>query len=80
VHRIGTELMRALVTQHSTFATFLSEPLDGLQRWQMFMILITVVCSQARAQRHPRRRPAAASCRRRLLAPAHTGARTNDAS
>ena len=46
VHRIGTELMRALVTQHETFATFLSEPLDGLQRWQMFMILITVVCSQ----------------------------------
>ena len=71
VHRIGTELMRALVTQHETFATFLSEPLDGLQRWQsacsalvewgcdsaaeqyccphplaVFMILITVVCSQ----------------------------------
>ena len=46
VHRIGTELMRALITQHETFATFLSEPLDGLQRWQMFMILVTVVCSQ----------------------------------
>ncbi len=42
VHRIGTELMRALVTQHSTFACFLSEPLDGLQRWQMFVILITL--------------------------------------
>ena len=24
---------------------FLSEPLDGLQRWQMFMIIVTLVCS-----------------------------------
>jgi hypothetical protein len=52
VHRISTELMRALVTQHNTFATFLSEPLDGLQRWQMFMILITVVCSQCACPRN----------------------------
>jgi hypothetical protein len=29
-----------------TFATFLSEPLDGLQRWQMFMIIVTLVVSQ----------------------------------
>jgi hypothetical protein len=29
--------MRAFTTKHETFATFLSEPLDGLQRWQMFM-------------------------------------------
>jgi hypothetical protein len=46
VHRVGTDLMRALITQHSTFACFLSEPLDGLQRWQMFVIIITLVCSQ----------------------------------
>ena len=26
--------------------TFLGEPLDGLQRWQMFMILITLIASQ----------------------------------
>lgn len=34
VHRAGTEITRALVTGHSTFSTFLSEPLGGLQRWQ----------------------------------------------
>jgi hypothetical protein len=34
LHRTCTELARAVITQHSTFATFLSEPLDGLQRWQ----------------------------------------------
>ena len=34
LHRTCTELARAVITKHSTFATFLSEPLDGLQRWQ----------------------------------------------
>jgi hypothetical protein len=34
VERTCSGLMRAIVVKHSTFATFLSEPLDGLQRWQ----------------------------------------------
>ncbi len=46
VQRTAVGVLRALVTRHSTFATFLSEPLDGLQRWQMFMILVTLVISQ----------------------------------
>ena len=46
MHRTFTELARALITKHSTFATFLSEPLDGLQRWQMFMLLVTLVLEQ----------------------------------
>ena len=46
LHRTGTEMMRALVMRHDTFRTFLSEPMDGLQHWQMFMILVSVVCSQ----------------------------------
>jgi hypothetical protein len=33
-HRACTDLMRAFTTRHATLATFLSEPLDGLQRWQ----------------------------------------------
>ncbi len=31
VHRTSVSLLRSLVTKHSTFAVFLSEPLDGLQ-------------------------------------------------
>ena len=38
--------MRALITQHPTMSTFLSEPLEGMQRWQKFVALITLVCSQ----------------------------------
>jgi hypothetical protein len=34
LHRTLTNIMSAFVTQHSTFSTFLSEPLDALQRWQ----------------------------------------------
>jgi hypothetical protein len=34
VHRTITSVVAAFITKHSTFATFLSEPLDGLQRWQ----------------------------------------------
>ena len=45
-HRTSAELMRAVCTKHETFAVFLSAPLDGLQRWQMWMILISVVASQ----------------------------------
>ena len=46
IHRLCTNLTRAVVTKHSTMATFLSEPLDGLQRWQMFMIIVTLCISQ----------------------------------
>jgi hypothetical protein len=45
-HRASTEILRALVTRHETFAVFLSTPMDGLQRWQLFMILISVIGSQ----------------------------------
>ncbi len=45
-HRAGVKVTRSLMLEHDTFRTFLSEPLDGLQRWQMFYIIITLVCSQ----------------------------------
>jgi hypothetical protein len=44
--RAATSLWHALVTKHETAACFLSEPLDGLQRWQMWMIIMTLVLSQ----------------------------------
>jgi hypothetical protein len=50
LHRSGCELMRAVCTKHETFSVFLSAPLDGLQRWQMWMIVITLVIEQARGQ------------------------------
>ena len=37
-HRVATDVLRAVVVQHETFAVFLSEPLDGLQRWQSALI------------------------------------------
>jgi hypothetical protein len=46
LHRSLVELMRAVCTKHSTFAVFLSSPLDGLQRWQMWMILVTLIINQ----------------------------------
>jgi hypothetical protein len=45
-HRTCTELVRAICTKHSTFSVFLSAPLDGLQRWQTWMILITLIIEQ----------------------------------
>ena len=45
-HRAGGELLRALVTRHDTFRVFLSEPLDGLQRWQMWCIVLTLLLTQ----------------------------------
>jgi hypothetical protein len=45
-HRVGVALMRALTQKHSTFSVFLSEPLDGLQRWQLFVLLVSVVLTQ----------------------------------
>ena len=45
-HRASSEMVRALFTKHSTFAVFLSAPLDGLQRWQMWCMLLTVIITQ----------------------------------
>jgi hypothetical protein len=42
VQRTMTAVTHALVQKHGTFATFISEPLDGLQRWQMFMVRVGV--------------------------------------
>ena len=42
----STHLPSRRAPQNETFRTFLSEPLDGLQRWQMFMILVTLIISQ----------------------------------
>lgn len=44
--RATTALVRAITSRHETFAVFLSEPLDGLQRWQMFIIIVSLVLSQ----------------------------------
>jgi hypothetical protein len=52
-HRTLVGIYRAFVTEHSTFRVFLSEPLDGLQRWQS-------------ASRAHARRPRAHAC---LLVP-----------
>jgi hypothetical protein len=46
LHRSCTEFMRALVTKHSTCSVFLSAPLDGMQRWQTWMIVVTLVIEQ----------------------------------
>jgi hypothetical protein len=47
VHRTGVELVRAITTKHSTFSVFMSgAPLDGLRRWQKWMILITLILEQ----------------------------------
>lgn len=46
-HRTITNIVRAFVTQNDTFACFLSEPLDGLQRWQMVRSPIATACAFA---------------------------------
>jgi hypothetical protein len=45
-HRTSTEVLRALCTKHGTMRVFLSAPLDGLQRWQMWTLLLSVVLNQ----------------------------------
>ena len=45
-HRTGSELLRALVTRHDTGRIFLSEPLDGLQRWQMWVLAMSILLTQ----------------------------------
>ena len=42
----NSQLTLCTVPQNDTCRTFLAEPLDGLQRWQMWMILITLIISQ----------------------------------
>ena len=43
-HRASSEIVRAVCTKHSTFAVFLSKPLDGLQRWQSAQRRARAVC------------------------------------
>jgi hypothetical protein len=50
VHRTFTNLTRAVVTKHSSLAVFLSEPLDGLQRWQSARLGVRGVATRARAR------------------------------
>jgi hypothetical protein len=45
-HRASSDMVRALTTKHSTFAVFLSAPLDGMQRWQMWCMLLTIIITQ----------------------------------
>ena len=45
-HRCGTEVLRAACTKHTTMRIFLSAPLDGLQRWQLWTILLTMILNQ----------------------------------
>ena len=40
VHRSGAEIIRAICTKHDTLSVFLSAPLDGLQRWQTWMLIV----------------------------------------
>jgi hypothetical protein len=46
LHRAITNIVRALFTKHGTFSCFLSEPLDGMQRWQMWTIIVSLVLEQ----------------------------------
>jgi hypothetical protein len=46
VQRTSAEVTRALVLRHETFSTLLAPAMDGLARWQLFVILITLVMSQ----------------------------------
>jgi hypothetical protein len=45
-HHACTDIMRAFTMRHATLSVFLSEPLDGLQRWQMFIVIVTLVIEQ----------------------------------
>ena len=46
LHRSVNSVVRAMCMEHSTFSTFLSTPLDGLQRWQMWCIVVSLVLEQ----------------------------------
>ena len=45
VDRTLSAAVVAVRTKHELFATFFSEPLDGLQRWQRWMVVVTCVLS-----------------------------------
>ncbi len=46
MQRTSSEVARAFMTRHTTFSSFLAPALDGMHRWQLFMILMTLVMSQ----------------------------------
>ena len=48
--RTATFMMRSLYTKHETFAVFLSDPLDGLKRWQLWICLMSLVITQLMVQ------------------------------
>jgi len=43
-------MMRSLYTKHETFAVFLSDPLDGLGRWQLWICLMSLIITQLMVQ------------------------------
>ena len=43
VSRVVGEVVRAAQTKHETFSTFLGPPQDGLQRWQKWCMMLTVI-------------------------------------
>ena len=45
LERSASDVYTALREKHELFSTFLSEPLDGLRRWQRFMIVLTLILS-----------------------------------
>lgn len=45
MERTLLNVTRALASGHDTLKVFLSEPSDGLQRWESFMILVTLGAS-----------------------------------
>jgi len=47
VERVLLSMARAITSKHETFRTILSEPDEGLQRWQSFMLLFTLGASCA---------------------------------
>ncbi len=58
VHRVAIRMTSSFINKHSTFATFLSEPLDGLQRWQSACACACMrvhnICARLTCERAPR--------------------------
>ena len=42
LQRTSAEITRALMLRHETFSAFMAPAMDGLQRWQMWSLLLTV--------------------------------------
>jgi hypothetical protein len=75
VQRTSAEVTRALVLRHETFSTLLAPAMDGLSRWQLFIILVTIVMSQLLVNIWVRARvhapyPVGPACARAHLLPA----------